>query len=88
MKIIIANHINDRDKFPRFWKIPEALENAEIKPYETLAMVQTQKGLKKVKVLKVIEHENNQIYDWKVDKIITVEQEVVAFEAPEDSILS
>ncbi|USI64642.1 DUF5839 family protein [Lactococcus petauri] len=56
MKIIKAVHIDGTDEKKRFWKVPEALSNQEIF-IGNKAIVKTQKGLSRVKILQVLEAE-------------------------------
>lgn len=80
MKIIKAVHIDGTDEKKRFWKVPEALSNQEIF-VGNKAIVKTQKGLSRVKILQVLEAEEAAI-KFK-NYTLKVTQEVATFNFPD-----
>lgn len=76
MKIIKAVHIDGTDKNKRFWKVPEALNSQQIFVGNE-AVVKTQRGISKVKILQVIEAEEAEI-KFK-NYTLKVTQEVITF---------
>lgn len=76
MKIIKAVHIDGTDKKKRFWKVPEALNSQQIFVGNE-AVVKTQRGIAKVKILQVNEAEEAEI-KFK-NYTLKVTQEVITF---------
>lgn len=79
MKIIKAVHIDGTDEKKRFWKVPEAMSNQAIF-VGNKAIVKTQRGLSRVKILQVIEAEEPEI-KFK-NYTLKVTQEVMTFYSP------
>lgn len=80
MRIIKAVHIDGTDKKKRFWKVPEALNSQEIFVGNN-AVVKTQRGISRVKILQVIEAEEAEI-KFK-NYTLKVTQEVATLYFPE-----
>ena len=74
VKIIVGQHINGSDKRPRLWRVPEPLMTVPVIEYETRALVDTQKGYQRVKILKIMETDEEKILDKKTDSYISIQK--------------
>ncbi|MFK4878543.1 hypothetical protein ACI1UB_05815 [Lactococcus petauri] len=81
MKIIQAVHVNGTDKNKRYWKVPDHLKDIKLKKGQE-AVVQTEKGLGRVRITHVTNSKDGCIYYTHEDGKrlrIEVTQEVVMF---------
>ncbi|MFC4652457.1 hypothetical protein ACFO26_06000 [Lactococcus nasutitermitis] len=66
MRLVQGVHINGTDKHKRLWRVPDELDHIKIKKNDE-AVVQTERGLGRIRITNVISTTNN-IFYWHDDK--------------------